>query len=227
MTTMIEGTTVQQVSVFTLPVHVLRDLATAAVAAGKDDYLPTLTGVLLEWHGTGMRAVATDRFRLAVIDYWDRSGEWPTGQFHKALVPAKELSAYVKGLPRPRRGQRTPDMAVITPGEGEVTFTCVHDGGELSRTIRTLDGEFPKYQGLTPDTFADLPADGIAMSARYLADIDKLPEVGQAQAGVRVQFTGPNKPMLWCAGDAEKDAITWTYLLMPMRQVPSYQAGVR
>ena len=99
-TTTIDGTTVQQVSVFTVPVSVLRDLSLAAVAASKDAYVPTLTGVLLEWHGTGMRAVATDKYRLAVIDYWHRDGEWPEGASGSALVPAKELVAYVKSLPK-------------------------------------------------------------------------------------------------------------------------------
>ena len=221
-TTTIEGTTVQQVSVFTVPVSVLRDLSLAAVAASKDAYVPTLTGVLLEWHGTGMRAVATDKYRLAVIDYWHRDGEWPEGASGSALVPAKELVAYVKGLPKPRVRDRYQPSVVITPGEGEVTFTCVHDGGELSRTIRTLDGQYPAWQPLFPKAYAPLDEMGISMSPKYLADIDKLPEVGQQRTGVQVRFTGEHRPMVWSAGDEERDAITWRYLLMPIRQAPTY-----
>ncbi|MBA2322759.1 MAG: DNA polymerase III subunit beta, partial [Pseudonocardiales bacterium] len=37
-----------------------------AVAAGKDDTLPMLTGIRLELHGASLTMAATDRFRLAV-----------------------------------------------------------------------------------------------------------------------------------------------------------------
>ncbi len=49
-TTSIEGTAVENVTVLALDVSVFRDLVmSAAVAAGKDDILPTLTGIRVEW----------------------------------------------------------------------------------------------------------------------------------------------------------------------------------
>lgn len=219
MTTMIEGQTVETVTTLTVPVSVLRDLALSAVAAGKDDTLPTLTGVLMEWDRDGLRAVATDRYRLAVIDYHPGNvtdSGWNVGADGSALVPAKELTAYVKTLPKPRVRDRHEPVVVIAPGEREITFTCVHDGGELSRTIRTLDGAFPKYRSLLPDTFTGGDEAGICMDPKYLADVSKMPDTGKA--GARLRQNEANRPMMWDGGDPDRDRITWRYLLMPIRR---------
>lgn len=219
MTTMIEGQTVETVTTFTVPVSVLRDLSLAGVAAGKDDTLPTLTGVFMEWDRHGLRAVATDRFRLAVIDYHAGNvadSGWNVGEGGSALVPAKDLTAYVKTLPKPRVRDRHEPVVVIAPGEHEITFTCVHDGGELSRTIRTLAGDFPKYRSLMPDTFTGGDEDGICMDPKYLADLSKMPDAGKA--GVRLRQNEATRPMMWDAGDPNVDRITWRYLLMPIRR---------
>lgn len=218
MTTMIEGQTVETVTTFTVPVSVLRDLSLAGVAAGKD-VTAVLTGVFMEWDRDGLRAVSTDRYRLAVIDYHAGNvadSGWNVGADGSALVPAKELAAYVKTLPKPRVRDRWEPTVVVAPGESEVTFTCVHDGGELSRTIRTLAGDFPKYRSLLPDTFTGGDQDGIIMNAKYLADVSKMPDTGKA--GARLRQNGANRPMVWDGGDPDRDRITWRYLLMPIRR---------
>lgn len=216
MTTTIEGTTVETVSVFTVPVSVLRDLSSAAVAASTDKYAHVLGVVRLEFHGTGMRAVATDRYRLAIIDYWHRDGDWAYDGFAESMVPAKELTAYVKTLPKaPKRGHEP--VVVIRPEDGQVSFTCVTPDGEVSRTIRCVEGEFPNYRGIMPDTFTGLDGDGIRMNPAYMADVDKLPCVN-AQVGVHMQCNGPTKALVWSHGDEETDRISWQYLLMPIRK---------
>jgi DNA polymerase-3 subunit beta len=210
-TTVIEGTTVDTVTVIPVRAEYLRSLACAAVAAGKDDTLPTLTGVRLEWGPGYLRAVATDRYRLAIIEHHaEETGSAVEGV---ALVPAKELVAYVKTLPKPTR-YGLPAVVMIKPGEGEVTFTCTSPDGEVTRTIRTLDGEFPKYQSLVPTEFKDLPSDGIAMNPQYVADVAKMPN-GKG-VPVRLQFTEPNRPMVWHGGVTGSD-MHWRYLLMPVR----------
>src|SRR5690606_19585881 len=69
-------------------------ISQVAVAAGKDDTLPMLTGIRVEIEGTDMVLAATDRFRLAV-----RKLEWmPTAESTSSavLVPAKTLSEAAK-----------------------------------------------------------------------------------------------------------------------------------
>ena len=212
MTTTIEGTTVQQVTVLAVPVAAFTDLASAVVAACKDNTLPTLTGVRIEWGPAGVRMVATDRYRLAVTEY---GGEVQYADSGAVLVPAKELQAYVKALPKPSRFG-LPPVVLIRPEDGHVVFTCATSDGEFTHTIRTLDGEFPKWESLLPSTYSDMGPEGIAMNPKYLADVAKMPT--SRNAPVRVRFTGGgSRPMVWDTTDALDSGVRWRYLLMPVR----------
>ena len=67
-----------------------------AVAAGRDDTLPMLTGVLVEIDGSHMTLVATDRYRMAV-----RELDWQPaepGFRASALVPARTLADAAKTM---------------------------------------------------------------------------------------------------------------------------------
>lgn len=213
-TTTIEGTTVEQVTALLVPVDVLRELAAATVAACTTGDVPALTGVRLEWSAEGIDAVATDRYRLAHV-YWDGKHRGfahnmltgtPEGA---ALLPAKELTAYVKSLPKSsKRG--TPALVAVRPEVGGVRFTCDTGEGEVSRLIPTLDGEFPKWHSLLPTEWGAVEA--ISMDPRYVADVAKMPT--PRHAPVRVQFTTPTRPMVW---SGEGECVKWQYLLMPMR----------
>ncbi|MGV7904320.1 DNA polymerase III subunit beta family protein, partial [Mycobacterium kansasii] len=69
-------------------------IAQVAIAAGKDDTLPMLTGIRVEIEGERVVLAATDRFRLAVREF-----DWqPASSDVKAavLVPAKTLSEAAK-----------------------------------------------------------------------------------------------------------------------------------
>ena len=211
-TTTIDGTTVEQVTVLALDVAVFRDLVLAAsVAAGKDDTLPTLTGIRVEWSSLSVRMVATDRYRLVKAE-WLNASNVPDGA---ALVPAAELLAYVKALPKPSRFGLAPTV-LIHPEDGQVRFTCVTSEGEVSRTIRTLEGEFPKYQSLIPTEFDGLGGDGIGVNPKYVADVAKMPLV-KKDSPVRVRFTSAGRPMVWEPVHALDSGVQWLYLLMPVR----------
>ena len=67
-----------------------------AVAAGRDDTLPMLTGIRLEIDGPRLTLAATDRFRLAV-----RELEWTpedSGLTTAVLIPARTLADVAKTL---------------------------------------------------------------------------------------------------------------------------------
>lgn len=209
-TTTIEGTTVEAVTAIAIPVAAMRELAAATVAAGKDDTLPTLTGVRVEWELGMVRTVATDRYRLAVIEYAHEDTGCATEG--AVLVPAKELAAYVKALPKTGRRSGGWEKVVIVPGDREVTFTCDTADGTVSRTIRTLEGEYPKWAPLVPDADRVTAVEGISCNPAYLADVAKMPLVKNGP--VSATFTGEGRPMLWTG---EGDAVSWRYLLMPVR----------
>src|SRR3954452_20893267 len=71
-------------------------VASVAIAAGRDDTLPVLTGVRVEIDGEDVTLAATDRYRLAV-----RTLRWqpvdPSLQA-TALVPARTLAEAAKSL---------------------------------------------------------------------------------------------------------------------------------
>ncbi|HEU4360016.1 MAG TPA: DNA polymerase III subunit beta, partial [Mycobacterium sp.] len=68
-------------------------ISQVAVAAGRDDTLPMLTGIRVEISGNTVVLAATDRFRLAVREFsWSASPEIEAA----VLVPAKTLAEVAK-----------------------------------------------------------------------------------------------------------------------------------
>lgn len=119
-------------------------VAQVAVAAGRDDTLPLLTGVRVELEGSTMTLLATDRYRLAIKELQWRPDEAEASL--QALVPAKTLADTAKTL-GPLGGEVTLALARGGMGEGMVGFV----GGNRRTTSRLLDGEFPKVRNLLPD----------------------------------------------------------------------------
>jgi DNA polymerase-3 subunit beta len=119
-------------------------VAAVAVASGRDDALPVLTGIRMEIEGEQMTLAATDRYRLAV-----RTLRWqpeePSMQA-TALVPARTLADAAKSLTS--GAQLSIALSASAAGEGLIGLA----GGERSTTSRLLDGEFPKYRSLLPET---------------------------------------------------------------------------
>ena len=109
----------------------------AAVAAGRDDTLPMLTGVRVEIEGEKLTLAATDRFRLAVreLTWTPDSPQLSTS----VLVPARTLADAAKAL----GGAGT---VMIGLGEG---LLGIEAGGRRT-TVRLLDVEFVKYRSLLP-----------------------------------------------------------------------------
>ena len=121
-------------------------VTSVAVAAGRDDTLPVLTGIRIEIDGEDVTLAATDRYRLAV-----RTLRWqpadPSLQA-TALVPARTLAEAAKSLTA--GAEVTLALAAGTSGEGMFGLS----GASRRTTTRLLDGEFPKYRSLLPDSAA-------------------------------------------------------------------------
>jgi len=119
-------------------------VSSVAIAAGRDDTLPVLTGVRVEIEGEDVTLAATDRYRLAV-----RTLRWqpadPSLQA-TALVPARTLAEAAKSL---TAGAEV-TLALAAGGTGEGMFGL--SGAARRTTTRLLDGEFPKYRSLLPDS---------------------------------------------------------------------------
>ncbi len=119
-------------------------VAQTAIAAGRDETIPMLTGVRMELDGTTLSLLATDRYRAAVRELTWRPKE--DGASMQALVPARTLHDTAKTL-GPLGGEVTVALSRGGVGEGMIGFT----GGSRRTTSRLLDPDFPKIRSLFPD----------------------------------------------------------------------------
>lgn len=122
-------------------------VAQVAVAAGRDDTLPMLTGVRLEFERSLITMIATDRYRLAI-----RELEWRPGDpdlTTAALVPARILAETARTLGS-LGGEVTLAMSSGGVGEGLIGFA----GGGRRTTSRLLNDDFPKVKSILPESCA-------------------------------------------------------------------------
>jgi len=129
-------------------------VAQVAIAAGRDDTLPVLTGVRIEIEGDTLTLAATDRYRLAVRTLkWrpaEADGEDAAGggaPVTVALVPARTLLDTAKSLSG--AGVEV-SIALGTGPSGETLAGFA--GSTRQTTTRLLEGQFPPYRKLLPDS---------------------------------------------------------------------------
>jgi DNA polymerase-3 subunit beta len=153
-------------------------VAAVAIAAGRDDALPVLTGIRVEIDGEQVTLAATDRYRLAV-----RTLRWapvdPAMQA-TALVPARTLAEAAKSLTS--GAELTLSLSSNGPGEGLVGLS----GAQRSTTSRLLDGEFPKYRSLLPDTSS---ATATVDSAALTDAVRRVALVASRTSPIRLSFS--------------------------------------
>jgi DNA polymerase-3 subunit beta len=115
-----------------------------AIAAGRDETLPMMTGVRIELNGSTMAMLATDRYRLALREIqWNPDD--PDVSLN-ALVPARTLNDTAKTL-GPLGGDVTLALSHGGAGEGMIGFA----GGTRRTTSRLLDGaNYPPVRSLFP-----------------------------------------------------------------------------
>jgi DNA polymerase III subunit beta len=153
-------------------------VSSVAVAAGRDDTLPVLTGVRVEIDGEDITLAATDRYRLAV-----RTLRWkpvdPALQA-TALVPARTLAEAAKAL---TAGAEV-TLSLASGGTGEGLLGLV--GSTRRMTTRLLDGEFPKYRSLLPDSSS---ATALVDTAALTEAVRRVSLVATRTSPVRLTFS--------------------------------------
>ncbi|WP_231557945.1 DNA polymerase III subunit beta [Modestobacter caceresii] len=135
-----------------------------AVAAGRDDTLPMLTGVRLEIEDDLVTLAATDRYRLAVREFAWRP-ETP-GLSAAVLVPARTLADAAKTL------TSGPEVVLSLASGGSGEGILGMSGKDRRTTTRLLDAEFVKYRAIMPSessSFATLPVGLFTDAAKRVA----------------------------------------------------------
>ncbi len=107
-------------------------------AASRDEARPVLTGVLLEVSREGLVLVATDSYRLAIRDLVGSADAEA-----RAIVPERALSEAGRAAAADEKA-----AVELFVDESQVSFRI----GELMLTSRLIEGEFPNYRQLLPDT---------------------------------------------------------------------------
>jgi DNA polymerase III subunit beta len=145
-----------------------------AVAAGRDDTLPMLTGIRLEIDGQRLTLAATDRFRLAV-----RELEWTPDDpalSTAVLIPARTLADVAKTL----SGAGPVELA-LSAGDGMLGIT----GAGRRATTRLLDAEFPRFRQLIPTEHTSA---AVLDAAALVEAIKRVALVTDRVAQVRMEF---------------------------------------
>lgn len=168
-------------------------VAQVAVAAGRDDTLPMLTGVRMEIDGDRVVLAATDRFRLAVRELqWQPRDAAATGA---ALVPAKTLSDAAKSAGADHAG-----AVELAFGSGQAIgaegLLGIQSNAKKT-TTRLLDAEFPKFRQLFPASHTSVAS---VDSAALNEAIKRVSLVAERGAQIRMDFT-EGSVLLTAGGD--------------------------
>ena len=175
-----------------------RAVSQVAVAAGRDDTLPMLTGIRVEIDGSSLTMAATDRFRLAVREFtWEPGEGGPAsgdGEVTAILAPAKTLSEAAKTL---TSGGSKIELAL---GRGDGLLGLA--GGGRRSTTRLLDAEFPRYRQLLPKEHTSA---AVVEIAPLVDAIKRVSLVAERGTQVRLEFS-EGSLRLTAGGDDEGSA---------------------
>ncbi len=171
-----------------------------AGSASRDETRPVLTGILVSASERELRMVATDSYRLSVKE---TQLETPLSSAFEVNVPARALQELAR---------------IVTHAEGEQVTVSVRQNqvlfvvGKVILSSRLIDGQFPNYRQLLPDSFEhELRIDGgeltsvvrrvsllaqknaplrLAFADGELTVSAQTPDVGEARESLPVAFQG-------------------------------------
>jgi DNA polymerase-3 subunit beta len=144
-----------------------------ARAASRDDMRPVLTGVFVTGSGSEMTMVATDSYRLAVKR---TELESDLGGEIEANIPARALRELARIL-----ATEGVEQVVISLLSNQAVF----EAGSIVLTTRLIDGQFPNFRQLLPESYEHdvrLPRADLLEVARRVS------QLAQRNAPLRVSF---------------------------------------
>jgi DNA polymerase-3 subunit beta len=144
-----------------------------AGSASRDETRPVLTGILVSASERELRMVATDSYRLSVKE---TVLEEPLGQAFEVNVPARALQELAR---------------VAAHGEGRLEISVRQNQvlfmvGGVVLSSRLIDGTFPNYRQLLPETFEH----ELRVAASELTDVvRRISLLAQKNAPLRLAFS--------------------------------------
>src|SRR5918911_1704594 len=159
------------VGTFTVDREVLLDtVARVARSASRDESRPVLTGILVRFEGGKLVMAATDSYRLSVKET-PLEGESPELE---AIIPARALAEL-------GRIAQSGDSVELGVHENQVLFAA----DDVWLTTRRIDGQFPNYKQLLPETFEH---DVTLPRAELLDAVRRVAVMAQRNSPLRMRF---------------------------------------
>jgi DNA polymerase-3 subunit beta len=152
-------------------------VAQVAIAAGRDDSLPTLTGIHIDITEETVTLAATDRYRLAVREFtWSPA---TPGFSTQALMRARTLADAAKSLV----GTKNVSLSFAPSTSNDRLAGFAGDG--KSMTSRMLDGNFPPYRHLLP---TETSTTAVVEVAPFLDSVRRVALVTDKTVPLRLEF---------------------------------------
>ncbi|WP_329161970.1 DNA polymerase III subunit beta [Streptomyces sp. NBC_01717] len=149
-------------------------VAHVAVAAGRDDTLPTLTGIRVGLDGDTMTLAATDRYRFAV-----RTLAWKPATADVSadvVVSARRLTEIARSFGRS-------GMVSVALDAGSAGFELAG----MRTTVRLLDGRLPRHDKLF--AMAD-PTTAVTDRAPLVEAVKRVAVVADGDSPLQLAFSG-------------------------------------
>ena len=119
-------------------VSLLDTVSRVARSASRDESRPVLTGILVRFEAGNLVMAATDSYRLSVKET-ELGGDVPELE---AIIPARALAEL-------SRVAQVGDAVELGVHDNQVVFAA----DDVWLTTRRIDGQFPNYKQLLPETF--------------------------------------------------------------------------
>jgi DNA polymerase-3 subunit beta len=167
--------TLDSAAALTLPLTAFVETATkVSGSASRDETRPVLTGILVSAVGREVRMVATDSYRLSV----------KTTELSDPLQTAFEVNIPARALQELARLSAHSDAEEVTVSvrQNQVVFAI----GAMVLSSRLIDGQFPNYRQLLPESFEhELHLDG----SELREVVRRVSLLAQKNAPLRLSFT--------------------------------------
>ncbi|HTB49451.1 MAG TPA: DNA polymerase III subunit beta [Solirubrobacteraceae bacterium] len=159
----------------TLPAQAFVETATqVSTSASRDETRPVLTGVLISAGGQELTMVATDSYRLSVKH---TTLDTALESTIEANVPARALQE----LARIAQSIEQPELT-ISLGQNQVVFEV----GEIVLSSRLIDGQFPNYRQLLPESVEH----ELRLASAEITDVvRRISLLAQKNAPLRLSFS--------------------------------------
>jgi DNA polymerase-3 subunit beta len=145
-----------------------------AGSASRDETRPVLTGILVSASDRELRMVATDSYRLSVKET-TLEAALPSG--FEVNVPARALQELARVA-----GHDGSEELTVTVRQNQVLFVL----GRVILSSRLIDGQFPNYRQLLPESFEH----ELRIGGAELTDVvRRISLLAQKNAPLRLSFT--------------------------------------